>query len=255
MKFFFSLQRIMIISMTISLTIMFVSTAFSETISADLILKKADEIRSPQSDYKVIAKITSQRPGKQDSVAIYEVMIKGNDKTVVKTLAPEQEKGTSLLMLKYDLWVFMQTISKPLRISLQQRLFGEAANGDIARVNMSGDYIPQLKDTVIIKDKQFYLLELTAKNEQVTYNKILIWVMKDTYYPLQAEFYAFSGKLLKKCYYTNYKEVLGVIRPTQLLLDNPLIEGQRSIIEYSDMALENFSDKIFTKQYMQKLKY
>jgi len=233
----------------------YTTPVWSEEITAQKILQYADEIRSPQTDYRVTAKITSQKPDKKDKTAIYEILMKGQDKTIIKTLAPEVDKGTSLLMLRYDLWVFLQTISKPLRISLQQRLLGEAANGDIARANFSGDYNPELIDVVTIKGKLFYLLELTANNDKVTYHKVKLWVMKETYYPLKGEFYAFSGKLLKTCYYTNYRNILDKMRPTRLVLDNPLVSGQRTIIDYDNMVLDTFSDKIFTKNYMNKLKY
>lgn len=228
---------------------------FSEDISAQKILEYADEIRTPQTDYKVTATVTSQAQNKEDKIAIYEVLMKGQDKTIIKTLSPEADKGTSLLMLRYDLWAFLPTISKPLRISLQQRLFGEAANGDIARANFSGDYNPELLDIVTINEKLFYFLELTAVNEDVTYHKVKLWIMKDTHYPLKGEFYAISGKLLKTCQYTNYKMTLGKMRPTRLILDNPLENGQRTIIDYDNMSLDTFPDKIFTQDYMKKLKY
>jgi len=234
---------------------LFQTVAWSEDITAQKILQLADEIRSPQNDYRITAKIISQKPNKVDKIAVYEIFMKGQDKTIIKTLKPDMDRGTSLLMLRYDLWVFLQNISKPLRISLQQRLFGEAANGDIARANFSGDYNPELKEVEKIKGREFFLLDLTAKNEKVTYHKVKLWVMKDTYYPLKGEFYAISGKLLKQCYYTNYKKILGKMRPTRLVLYNPLIKGQKTIIDYSDMTLEAFSDKIFTKNYLKKLKY
>ena len=230
-------------------------SAWSEGITAQKILQMADEVRSPQKDYKVTARIISQKPNKKDKVAVYEILMRGKDKTIIKTLKPDMDRGTSLLMLRYDLWVFLQNISKPLRISLQQRLFGEAANGDIARANFSGDYNPELKGIEEIKGREFYLLDLTAKNEKVTYHRVKLWVMKETYYPLKGEFYAVSGKLLKRCYYTKYKKILDKMRPTRLVLNNPLIKGKVTIIDYSDMALESFSDKIFTKNYLKKLKY
>lgn len=246
---------------TIILALIFICSVFplkiltAEEITALKILEYADEIRAPKKDYRVTARIISKKPGKEDKIAVYEIWMKGKDKTIIKTLEPAMDKGTSLLMLRYDLWAFLQNISKPLRISLQQRLFGEAANGDIARANFSGDYDPVLKDTVIIKGKEFYILELTAKDERVTYHKVNLWVMKDTYYPLKGEFYAFSGKLLKTCYYTNYEKLLDQIRPTRLVLDNPLVDGQKTIIDYSNMTLDDFPDRVFTKNYLKKLKY
>ncbi|WP_289020896.1 outer membrane lipoprotein-sorting protein [Desulfobacter postgatei] len=246
---------------TMILALIFICSIFplkiltAEEMTALKILQYTDEIRVPKKDYRVTARIISKKPGKEDKIAVYEIWMKGKDKTIIKTLEPAMDKGTSLLMLRYDLWAFLQNISKPLRISLQQRLFGEAANGDIARANFSGDYDPVLKDTVIIKGKEFYILELTAKDERVTYHKVNLWVMKDTYYPLKGDFYAFSGKLLKTCYYTKYEMLLDKMRPTRLVLDNPLVDGQKTIIDYSNMALDDFPDRVFTTNYLKKLKY
>lgn len=237
------------------ITFLYLSPGLSKQLAPELILEKTDEVRTPQKDYNVTARVTSIKPGKEDTVAVYQILMKGREKTIIKTLKPDIDRGTSMLMLRYDLWVFMQNISKPLRISLQQRLLGEAANGDIARANFAGDYNPKLIGIEKIKGKPFYVLDLTAKNDKVTYHRVKLWIMKDTYYPLKGRFYAISGKLLKTCYYTNYKEILGKKRPTRLVLDNPLVKGQRTIIDYYNMKLDNYSDKIFTKNYLKKLKY
>ena len=234
----------------------FVATgAAAVELTPEEILLKSDQVRVPQQDFSVKARLISQRPDKEDKIAVYEIMIQGKDKTIVKTLEPRIDRGTTLLMLKYDLWVFMPSISKPLRISLHQRLFGEAANGDVARVNFSGDYTPVLDGMVEINGEPCYLMNLTANDEQVTYNQVKLWVLKKNNFPLKAEFYAFSGKLLKICYYTEYQEMAGGTRPTRLILVDPLLKGKQTIIDYADMQLENFSDKIFTKQYLKKLKY
>ena len=223
--------------------------------SADEILEKADEVRSPQLDYKVFVNITSIKPGRDSRTAKYEVLIKGRNKTLIKTLYPKVDRGTSTLMIDYDLWVFLQTISKPLRISLQQRLFGDVSNGDIARANFYGDYNPKILRIENIDEKEYYVLELFAKDERVTYHRVILWVQKDNFHPFKAEFYAVSGRILKTCSYENYRRVLGKLRPTRLVLDDPLVKGQKSILEYQDMTSTDLPDKYFTKTYLKKLKY
>jgi len=223
--------------------------------SAEEILEKADEARSPQLDFKVFVNITSIKPGRDPRIAKYEVFIKGRNKTLIKTLYPNVDRGTSTLMINYDLWVFLQTISKPLRISLQQRLIGEVATGDITRANFSGDYNSKIHRIENIDEKEYYVLELLAKDERVTYHRVVLWVQKDNFHPVKAEFYAVSGRILKTCSYENYRHVLGRLRPTRLVLDDPLVEGQKSILEYQDMALTDLPNKYFTKSYLKKLKY
>ena len=40
-----------------------------------------------------------------------------------------------------------------------------------------------------------------------------------------------------------------------MVLDNPLVDGQKTIIDYSNMVLDDFPDRVFTKNYLKKLKY
>jgi outer membrane lipoprotein-sorting protein len=223
--------------------------------SAEEILEKADEVRNPQLDFKVFVNITSIKPGRDPRIAKYEVFIKGRNKTLIKTLYPNVDRGTSTLMIDYDLWVFLRTISKPLRISLQQRLIGEVATGDITRANFSGDYNPKILRIEDINEKEYYVLELSAKDERVTYHRVVLWVQKNNFHPVKAEFYAVSGRILKTCSYEDYRLVLDRLRPTRLVLDDPLVEGQKSILEYQNMTVTDLPNKYFTKSYLKKLKY
>jgi hypothetical protein len=232
-----------------------VSAAVGADPSSESILNEADEVRNPQSDYTVDVTVTSVKPGKDKKVAKYEVMLKGKTKTVIKTLAPAVDRGTSMLMVDYDFWVFLPTISKALRISLQQRLLGEVANGDIARVNFSGDYVPKLIRMEKIKDIEYYVLELIAKDERVTYHRALLWIQKDNYHPLKAEFYAISGRILKTVSYEDYRKIAGRLRPSRLVLTDPLVRDQHSIIEYSNVIASSLPDKYFTQQHLKRLKY
>ncbi len=225
------------------------------TLSPDEIVARADEVRSPQLDYIVRVKVTSMKPGRSNRVATYEVLVKGKEKTIIKTLSPPVDRGTSLLMLGRDLWAFLPDVSKPIRISLQQRLIGEVANGDIARANFSGDYDARLLRTENIGGRSYYVLELVAKYDDVTYGKVAYWVDARNFHPFKAEFYAVSGRLLKTCSYEGYRELAGRQRPTRLVLENPLVKGQKSVIEYDSMVLRKLPSKYFTKNYMKKLRY
>ncbi len=102
---------------------------------AEEILRRADEVRNPQIDYTLTVTVTSIKPGSAAQTATYEVLVKGRDNTVIKTLSPRIDRGRVLLMKGRDLWVYLPTISKPLRISLRERLIGDVANGDLARAN------------------------------------------------------------------------------------------------------------------------
>ena len=224
-------------------------------LTAQEILLQADEVRNPQLDYTAQVKVTSVKPEKEPRIGTYEVLIKGKEKTLIKTLSPAVERGRILLMKNRDMWAYLPDVSKPLRISLRERLIGEVANGDLARANFTGDYTPELLPGESVDGKDCYVLNLTATAEDVTYGKAILWVEKESLHPLKAQFYGISGRLLKSCSYEGYQELGGGIRPTRLVMSDPIVKGQQSIIEYSDMKVEELPEKYFTDDYMKKFMF
>lgn len=224
----------------------------SEEDVAKAMVEKADRIRFPQGGYQVNVKITSQSPGRDAEIRDYEILSKGNDRTIIRTLSPASDKGQVLLMRDRDLWIFMPSVSQPIRLSAGQRLTGQVANGDLARANFAGDYTPSLIRTDTIENESFYVLELKAVDRSVTYDRVVYWIAKNSDRPYKAEFYALSGRLLKTCHFQNYKESAGLIRPTRLVMEDALIEGAKSVLDYSELKTKELADKIFAKDYMRR---
>ena len=224
-------------------------------LTASKIVKRADSVRSPDTDFSVNVTITTLRSNKETKITKYKVFVKGKDNTLIKTMYPPIERGRSILMKSLDLWVYLPNIRRPVRISLQQRLVGEVSYGDIARVNFSVDYEAKIIREETIDEKTYYVLDLTAKDMRVTYNRAAYWVQTDNFHPFKAEFYSISGKLLKICHYEDYQDRMGRLRPMKLILENPLRKGKKSIIEYKNMTLTDLPNKYFTKSYLKKLKY
>lgn len=217
------------------------------------ILEKADQIRFPPESFQVDVSIATTSQGQQTETRKYRILSKGNENTVVMILEPASERGQIMLMKGRDLWVFMPSVSQPVRLSLAQRLTGQVANGDLARANFTGDYDPKLLRTETIGGENYYILELNAVNRSVTYHRVIFWVREGSYWPYKAEFYSLSNRLLKTCVYQNFQTMAGKPRPTRLLMEDALRKGEQSVLEYNSMKLRDLPDKVFTKEYLKKL--
>ena len=122
-----------------------------------------------------------------------------------------------------------------------------------ARSNFTGDYTPTILRTDIIDGEKYSVLELTAVDRSVTYNRVIYWVNQSNSRPHRAEFYSLSNRLLKTCRYENFQQLLGKMRPTRLIMEDALRKDEESVLEYSAMQLRDLPDKIFTKDYLNKL--
>jgi outer membrane lipoprotein-sorting protein len=217
------------------------------------LLEKSDQIRFPSEGFQVEVKIDTTAPGQTAEVRKYRILSKGNGNTVVQVMEPASERGQILLMKGRDLWVFMPSVSQPIRLGLAQRLTGQVANGDLARSNFSGDYTPKILRTDTIGGETYYVLELTAVDRGVTYHKVIYWVKQSNFWPHRAEFYSLSDRLLKTARYENFQTMLGKPRPTRLVMQDALRKGEESVLEYSAMKLRDLPDRVFTKDYLQRL--
>ncbi len=229
------------------------SSTAGRSVSAAQIVARADRIRFPQRGFQVNVRIISTSPGYAPQERDYQILSKGNDRTLVMTTAPAIDRGQILLMRGHDLWVFMPHVSQPIRLPLSQRLTGQVANGDLARANFTGDYTPKLVRTQVIDGQPYYVLDLTAVRPSVTYHRVMYWVNKNNYRPYKAEFYTLSGQKLKICHYEDYRPMAGAVRPTKLLMQDALRKNQQSVMTYSEMRLRNLPDKYFDKDYLKKL--
>ncbi len=217
------------------------------------VVDEADHIRFPREGFQVDVAIASTAPGKDSELRKYRILSKGNDNTVVITTEPAADKGQILLMKNRDLWLFLPEVSQPVRLSLNQRLTGEVANGDLARANFGGDYTPTFARSETLDGEACDVFELAAVDRSVTYNRVLYWLRPGNSRPVKAEFYSLSNRLLKSCRYENFQKMAGAVRPTRLVMDDALKQGEQSVLEYSNMRLRELPDKVFTKDYLKKL--
>ena len=210
--------------------------------SAEDILKRADEVRNPSESFFMKVKVTNK--GEEEKPSQFNVSIKGNNKTLIKTLLPKRDRGRNLLMLDENMWVYIPNLKRSVRVGLSQKLTGQAANGDISRMRWSGDYTPKLLKAT----KKSWLLHLQAKKKGLTYEQLKVLISKKGFKPRQAHLMSVSGKLLKKIYYQGYKKLAGRLRPSQMNIVDAINDNKKSLIEIEAMEERDFQTALFNKR-------
>jgi outer membrane lipoprotein-sorting protein len=210
-------------------------------LSAKEIVEKADAIRNPAAAYFIKVEVKSTED--PSDIHVFNVAIQGNEKTRIETVQPKRDRGRTLLMLGENMWVYIPNLKREVRVSLNQKLTGQAANGDISRMRWSGDYTAQ-KESESEADWQ---LLLTAAKKGLTYDKIRVWVQKNNFHPTHAEYLTSQGKVLKKATYQNYKQMAGDLRPTEIVIQDAVKLSDQSIITIKDMQVKAFPGSVFNK--------
>lgn len=212
--------------------------------SASEVLTKVDAILNPP---EFEAKLTFVSHKAQGDVHSYSLRLlkKDSDKFRIWFLAPPDDLGQEVLRISDDMWSYMPNIKRALKISTKQDFQGgDFANSDVLRVELMRDYTPSLAEST----PEHWVLELKAKNDEVTYARVRLWVRKQDGQPTQFEYYTGSGKLIRKMDLLNLKSYGKLMRPTKWVMHNMLEPKRMSEMIYDTFNLRKDLDGALFEQ-------
>ena len=230
------------------------------TPSADEILVASDAIRNPGQSFSVAITLTEFQAGKQvdtSSLISYSRTqpASGQFASLIRFVAPARDSGKLMLKNGNDMWFYDAVSKASVRLSPQQRLLGQASNGDVATVNLAKDYRATLVGQEDVQDgerrtRKAHKLALTAASPDVTYATIEMWVDAENNRPIKARFFAESSRLLKTAYYRRYQLQLGVERPTETVIIDGLNPQSVTLMRFNDFAARTIPDTWFQRDYL-----
>jgi len=240
-------------------TCMFAAPA--EPLDAQQVLERVDDYRNfKDKAFSFDLELISRVPDKKEKKFLMHAKVLNSHVSLVSYLEPKRERGKALLMNQLNLWFLTNSSRKPIRITPQQRLLGDASNGDVASTDFSGDYTATYS-TLTSPDLSVIVLQLDAKPSSIAaYERIILFVDRDTFKPLSSEFYAKSGKKLKTAYYEEFSKlddvgggVQGKSQLTKIRIENNLKDGHITSMEYSNFKLEKLSIAQFQPSQIRRL--
>ena len=227
---------------------------------AQEILAASDAVRNPDKPFGLTTTLIEYRNGKQtdgSTLAVYSKADKnsGQFRNLIRFVAPARDANKLMLKSGNELWFYDPSNKASIRISPQQRLLGQAANGDIVTVNLAKDYQASLAGEEDIQDgerktRRCYKLALAAMTPDVTYDHIEMWIDAANYRPVKARFYSQSDRLLKTAYYRHYQKQLGQDRPTETVIIDGLDSNWVTVMRLSDYAYREVPEAWLQRDYL-----
>jgi outer membrane lipoprotein-sorting protein len=232
--------------------------------SAERIVAAADKVKNPQQAFRSSLGIVEYIRGSQREETALVVHAKlsagvGQHKNLVQYVSPARDVGKLVLLNGSIMWFYDPASKASIRISPQQRLTGQASEGDVLTVNLAHDYDAKIQGEESIQDadktkRDAWHLELTRSTNEAMYAKLDYWVEKGTYRPIKAKFFTDSGRVLKIAYYRHYEKRLGEDRPTETIIIDGVDTNLVTKITYSDFRTEELPDEWFQRDNLPRFK-
>ena len=228
------------------------------------ILSASDAVRNPDFPFGLTNTLVEYRQGRQTDSSILAIYSRaapdgGQFRSLVRYKAPARDANKLILFNGKDLWFFDPASKASIRLSPQQRLLGQASNGDVVTVNFAKDYQATSAGEEETQDgdrqlRRCHRLTLAAATPDAVYHRIEMWVDAGSSRPVKARFYSDSGTLLKTAYYRRYQKVFGIERPTETVIIDGLEPDWITVMRYSDWVRREVPEAWLQRDYLPRFK-
>lgn len=235
----------------IFIVVLFFAGALIAQPLADEIIKKVDANTVTDSQIAISKMIIKGRRGSRTVEA--KSWQRGSNDSFTEYLAPAREKGTKMLKLGDQLWTYSPSTDRTILISghmLRQSVMGS----DLSYEDMMEDpllqnmYNAKIIGEEKILDRPVWIIELTSKKDDISYDSRKAWVDKERFIILKEELYAKSGKLLKTIDIHEVKKFDGRWVATSLTYKDVLKDGDGTQMQLDEIKFnERIPDYILSK--------
>lgn len=224
--------------------------------SAEEIIERIDKNMSAENR---VVESSMTIHGKRNSRTMTSISyIVGDKQSFTEYLSPAREKGTKMLKLEDKLWIFSPSTDRTIQISghmLRQSIMGS----DFSYEDMMDDrelmdmYTAEIVGQEEINGRKTYVLELTAKVDDVAYYKRKMWVDTERFVPLKEDLFAKSGQLLKRSTLSEVQKVEGRWYPMKITYKDMLKQGDGTEMQLTSIKFnQEIPEYIFTKAALKK---
>ena len=155
----------------------------------------------------------------------------GKNKSFSEYLAPARERGTKMLKLEDNLWIYSPSTDRTIQLSghmLKQSLMGSDLSYEDMMENrkLTEMYDAKVIGEETIDERKTWVLQLNAKVDDASYDSRKVWIDTERYVPLREELFAKSGQLLKRTELKDVKKIDGRWYPTKMNYKDMLKDGK-----------------------------
>jgi outer membrane lipoprotein-sorting protein len=222
-------------------------SASGSSLPAAEILRKLDDHFRISDDFEVTIRVESYTNNEFNGLTVMQGYARAGQMAMITFLEPSNMKDRKVLVKENEMWLMIPKVKNPIRITASQKLVGGISYGDFARASYAEEYdltgsgakelVAGLNANGTKSDSKTNCLVvgLAAKNKRNNYHKIVFWVDEQNFLPIQADFFALSGKKMLTAYYAAFKEWNGRMIVTKMFLFDQINTAKHYSIEYVDI--------------------
>lgn len=223
------------------------------------IVKKSNELIRAKSSLGQM-RLTIVKPDWQRTMGM-KIWALEPDFSLIYITEPARDKGTVTLKRKQEVWNYLPTVQKTIKIPpsmmLQSWMGSDFTNDDLVRASsIVEDYNHSLEKKEEFNGYMCYKIKLIPKPEAgVVWGKIYLWITQKGYMQLKAEYYDEDEWLIKSMIGSEIKKMGGRTFPTRWEMIPEDKPGQKTVMEYLNIEFnKNLNKRFFSQKNMKRVR-
>ncbi len=228
--------------------------------NATEIVRKADEKWNGEKSSESHMTMTIVRPTWERTLE-FKNWTKGKDNALTLITAPAKEKGQAFLKRGTEMWNWMPTISRMIKLPPSMMADGwmgsDYTNDDILKESsIVVDFTHTIAGSETIEGWDCWKIELLPNEDAVVvWGKIVKWISKKEYIQMKSEYYDEDGYLVKTELSFDVKEMDGRKIPTKIEIIPADKNNQKTVVTVSSMKFNiPIEDSFFSQQNMKRVR-
>ena len=231
----------------------------AQGLSADEIIRKADEKNRGLSSQGTMTMMVI-RPDWTRTITM-KTWSKFREYSLVLITAPAKDKGQVFLKIKTEMWNWVPSIDKTIKIPpsmmLQSWMGSDFTNDDLVKQSsIVVDYTHKLLGREKVRDMDCYKIELIPlPDAPVVWGKVIMWVTVSGFDVWMAEYYDEDNKIVNVSNNYDIKRMGDRNIPTRLEIVPQNKKGQKTVMHIDEMKFNlSIDEGFFSQQNMKKIK-
>jgi outer membrane lipoprotein-sorting protein len=192
--------------------------------------------------------MTVRRPGDEDRVYQMKMQGSGANKMLITFEYPPRDKGQAFLRVEDDMWMYLPSLNKTLRVPKREAFAGgDFNNHDMLAVRLRRDYNAERLADENADGTLCYCLKLTAKDASAPYASIRYWVAKENFWPVKRVFYTVGGQPFKTLIFQSKQPGE---RPDTFVMSNVMEKSKTTEMSWIQVKSVSLNPKIFSEAYL-----
>lgn len=234
------------------------TSAFGQ--NAKEIIRKADEKWNGEKSSQGTMTMTIVRPSWERTIQ-FKIWTLERDYSMTLITAPAKEKGQAFLKRKTEMWNWMPSISRMIKLPPSMMANGwmgsDYTNDDILKESsIVVDFTHKIIGSETIDGWDCWKIEMYPNEDAaVVWGKIIKWISKDEYLMMKSEYFDEDEYIVKTEFGTDVKTMDGRKIPSRIEIIPADKDNQKTIVVIDDIKFNvPLNNSFFSQQNMKRLR-